>query len=98
MATPQSPLRSFTDDQARKQLSELKKQFVVTQLPQIQAIELDEAENLELPGSDVSDDALALDILPKQLDEFTCAKCFLVHHRSQLDHDSVHGPVCSDCS
>jgi hypothetical protein len=25
-------------------------------------------------------------------------ECFLVKHRSQLDHDTKLGPVCSECS
>jgi hypothetical protein len=26
-------------------------------------------------------------VLPPQADEFTCVNCFLVKHRSQLDHE-----------
>jgi hypothetical protein len=37
-------------------------------------------------------------VLPPQADEFTCVECFLVKHRSQLDHDSKLGPVCGECS
>ena len=98
MAAQQAPSADLTEEQARKLLIERKEMFAATQLPQIKTLELEEAENLELPGADLSDEGVALDILPKQLDEFTCAKCFLVHHRSQLDHDSAHGPVCTDCS
>ena len=98
MATQHAPSSVLTDEQASRQLIERKELFAATQLSQIKAFEVEEAENLELPGADVSDEGLSVDILPKQLDEFTCAKCFLVHHRSQLDHDSSNGPVCTDCS
>ena len=36
-------------------------------------------------------------VLPPQADEFTCVECFLVKHRSQLDHDTKLGPVCTEC-
>ena len=66
-----------------------------------EAVDVDEAElaeNLELPGADLSDESLTVRVLPRQADEFTCSKCFLVHHRSQLDHESKSGPVCKECS
>src|ERR1700712_3251568 len=54
-----------------------------------------EAE-LDLPGSDLSDEELTVRVLPRQADEFTCKSCFLVHHRSQLaDEKKMY---CSDCA
>jgi hypothetical protein len=37
-------------------------------------------------------------VLPAQEDEFTCANCFLVKHRSQLDHEGADGPICRECA
>jgi hypothetical protein len=37
-------------------------------------------------------------VLPAQEDEFTCVSCFLVKHRSQLDHEDAAGPICKDCA
>ena len=54
-----------------------------------------EAE-LELPGADLSSEELVVRVMPPQADEFTCSRCFLVHHRSQLV-DAKHR-VCSDCA
>ena len=56
------------------------------------------AENFELPGADLSGEELTFKVLPKQADEFTCSKCFLVHHRSRLaeDHNGVY--ICRDCA
>ena len=65
------------------------------------AVDVDEtelAENLELPGADLSDESLTVRVLPRQADEFTCSSCFLVHHRSQLDHEGKNGPVCKECA
>ncbi|MHA3683207.1 DUF4193 domain-containing protein [Leucobacter sp. HY1910] len=49
-------------------------------------------------GTDLSDVDLDVVVLPQQDDEFTCVSCFLVRHRSQLDHQSKLGPVCAECS
>jgi hypothetical protein len=37
-------------------------------------------------------------VLPAQADEFTCVECFLVKHRSQIDHESKLGPICLECA
>lgn len=52
-------------------------------------------EDLELPGADLSGEALSVLILPRQRDEFTCTRCFLVVHHSQRAHAGVD--VCRDC-
>ena len=57
-----------------------------------------EPENFELPGADLSGEELSVRVIPKQADEFTCSSCFLVHHRSQLDHEGKGGPICRDCA
>ena len=38
-------------------------------------------------------------MLPRQADEFTCSRCFLVHHRSQLAK-AVKGNqlICKECA
>lgn len=62
-------------------------------------IDVDEADGVdpyELPGADLSDEELTVRVIPKQADEFTCASCFLVHHRSRLA-DPVRS-ICSDCA
>ena len=46
--------------------------------------ETEAAEGFELPGADLSNEELSVRVLPRQADEFTCSRCFLVHHRSQL--------------
>jgi hypothetical protein len=49
-------------------------------------------------GPDLSDAELDVVVLPPQDNEFTCVECFLVKHRTQLDHESELGPVCKDCA
>ena len=36
-------------------------------------------------------------VIPEQVDEFTCASCFLVRHRSQLAHQKNGASYCTDC-
>lgn len=64
------------------------------------SVDSDDADNpgFELAGADLSDIDLDVVVLPPQDDEFTCVECFLVRHRSQMDHDSKLGPVCRECS
>jgi len=54
-----------------------------------------EAE-LDLPDAEVRDEELSLRVLPRQADEFTCTRCFLVHHRSQLA--DPRRTICADCA
>ena len=60
--------------------------------------EAEAAENLELPGADLSGEELTVRVLPRQVDEFTCSKCFLVHHRSQLVKGEGATAVCRECA
>lgn len=64
------------------------------------SVDSDDADNpgFELAGADLSDVDLDVVVLPPQDDEFTCVECFLVRHRSQMDHDSKLGPVCRECA
>lgn len=64
------------------------------------SVDSDDADNpgFELAGADLSDIDLDVVVLPPQDDEFTCIECFLVRHRSQMDHDTKLGPVCRECS
>jgi hypothetical protein len=63
-------------------------------------VDVDDADNpgFELAGQDLADLDLDVVVLPPQADEFTCVSCFLVKHRSQLDHEVKLGPVCRECA
>ena len=50
---------------------------------------------LRLPPN-LSHEELAVEVKPKQEDEFTCMSCFLVHHRSQLA--DAKKKICFDCA
>jgi hypothetical protein len=55
------------------------------------------ADGFELPGADLSGEELTVRVLPAQADEFTCAPCFLVRHRSQVAREKDGLLYCADC-
>ena len=79
-------------------LEELKAKRVDAQSGQIDVDEAEAAESLELPGADLSGEELAVRVVPKQVDEFACSRCFLVHHITQLAKGEGAKAVCKECS
>ncbi|WP_104166571.1 DUF4193 domain-containing protein [Arthrobacter sp. SX1312] len=59
--------------------------------------ELEAADSFDLPGADLSSEEISVQILAAQADEFTCASCFLVRHRSQIALDRGGQLYCVDC-
>lgn len=55
----------------------------------------DDVADFELPDTDLVGEELVVRVLPQQPDEFTCASCFLVQHRSRLAPG--RDCVCTDC-
>ena len=55
------------------------------------------AESFELPGADLSNEELNVVVLPAQDDEFTCASCFLVRHRSKIAREEGCLSYCIEC-
>lgn len=63
------------------------------------AVDADESTDwFELPGLDLLDEELAVVVVPMRSDEFRCASCFLVHHRSQLARQRGSDLICRECS
>lgn len=65
------------------------------------AVDVDEvtyAETFELPGADLSEESLTVEVVPIQPNEFTCVRCFIVSHRTRIAEQSKAGPVCADCA
>ncbi|MDQ0734408.1 DUF4193 domain-containing protein [Arthrobacter agilis] len=65
--------------------------------PVIDEDELEAADSFDLPGADLSSEEISVQILAAQADEFTCASCFLVRHRSQIAHERGGLLYCVDC-
>jgi Domain of unknown function (DUF4193) len=86
------------DDLGEDSLEELKARRAEAQSGMVDVDEEDVVESLELPGADLSGEELTVRVLPRQADEFTCSRCFLVHHRSQLATESNGQMICRECA
>ncbi|MDT0157278.1 DUF4193 domain-containing protein [Microbacterium sp. ARD32] len=95
MATDYDAPRKSEDDS--ESIEALKERVPSTQSG---AGDVEDSDNpgFELAGADLSDVELDVVVLPAQQDEFTCMSCFLVKHRSQLDHQGPEGPICKECA
>ena len=61
-------------------------------------VDVDEtADVFELPGAEMLDEELSVAVIPMRVDEFRCARCFLVHHRSQLAVERGSELICREC-
>lgn len=98
MATDYDAPRNKDAEEVEESLEQVKAQAVAKSQSAVDEDEAELAENLELPGADLSNESLAVEVIPVRSDEFTCSVCFLVHHRSQFDHEGKCGPVCKDCA
>lgn len=56
------------------------------------------AEEYELPGADLSNEELSVQVIPAQDDEFTCSICYLVQHRSRIAQQEDEELICVDCA
>jgi hypothetical protein len=99
LATDYDAPRKNNDDTDDDSIEELKSRRSDKSASTVDVDEIETAEGIELPGADLSDEELFVRVLPKQQDEFTCASCYMVHHRSQLAGQDKNGqPVCQDCA
>ncbi|MEU9884368.1 DUF4193 domain-containing protein [Sphaerisporangium sp. NPDC051017] len=98
MATDYDSPRKTDDDLSEDSLQELQARRTDKSSGSIDIDETDLAESLELPGADLSNEELSLRVIPRQADEFTCSRCFLVHHRSQLASDKNGQQICRECA
>ena len=93
-----APRRSEADELGEDSLEELKARRAEAQSASVDVDETDFNENLELPGADLSNEELSVQVIPRRADEFTCSRCFLVHHRSQLAAERNGELICRECA
>lgn len=98
MATDYDAPRRDEVDLGEDSLEELKSRRVDAQSGSVDVDESEAAESFELPGADLADEELTVKVLPMQSDEFRCARCFLVHHRSQLAFERNGELICRECA
>ncbi|MEO9248909.1 DUF4193 domain-containing protein [Citricoccus nitrophenolicus] len=97
MATDYDAPRKNEDELNESSIEELKNRRTDTQSAVVDEDEAEAAEGFELPGADLSGEELMVRVLPAQADEFTCASCFLVRHRSQVAKEKNGLLYCTDC-
>ena len=99
MATDYDAPRKNEEDSSEESIEELKARRHDKSSGKVDEDETEAAEPFELPGADLSHEELAVEVMPRQDDEFTCGSCFLVQHRSMMAHDPGDGfPICRDCA
>ncbi|GAA3283422.1 DUF4193 domain-containing protein [Nesterenkonia halophila] len=97
MATDYDAPRKNEEEANEDSIEELKTRQPSHQSSSVDEDEAEAAEGFELPGADLSDEELQVRVLPAQQDEFTCASCFLVRHRSQVAREDKGLYFCKDC-
>jgi len=98
MATDYDAPRKTDDELSEDSIEELKARRHEKNSGKVDEDEAEVAETFELPGADLSNEELSVRVLPRQPDEFTCSRCFLVHHRSQLAKVQGNDLICRDCA
>ncbi|QYF90578.1 DUF4193 domain-containing protein [Arthrobacter sp. PAMC25284] len=97
MATDYDAPRKTEEDISEDSIEALKARRTEKPTAVVDEDESELAEGYELPGADLSGEELLVRILPAQADEFTCASCFLVRHRSQIAREKGVLKYCMDC-
>ncbi|MGH3365170.1 MAG: DUF4193 domain-containing protein [Nocardioidaceae bacterium] len=96
MATDYDAPRKTDEEQGEESLEELKARRHDKNSGKVDEDEAEAAESFELPGADLSHEELAVEVKPRQEDEFSCLCCFLVNHRSVIA--VVKKMFCKDCA
>ena len=97
MATDYDAPRKTDEEMREDSIEELKTRRNDKNSGKVDEDETEAAEAFELPGADLSHEELTVRVLPRQADEFTCASCFLVKHRSQVAEVRKGAEYCVDC-
>ncbi len=98
MATDYDAPRKTEEEMNEDSIEELKARRHDKNSGKVDEDEVEAAESFELPGADLSHEELSVQVLPRQSDEFTCSRCFLVQHRSQVASDKNGQLICQDCA
>ena len=98
MATDYDSPRKTDEELHEESIEELKARRADAKSGQVDIDEEEEAQNIELPGADLSGEELAVRVVPRQENEFTCSRCFLIHHHTQLARGQGSNAICKECA
>lgn len=91
-----APTILSAEDRA-KEIAALKAAKTVQMANLIDESETSLAEDFVLPGGETAQEEASIEVLAEQADEFTCASCFMVRHRTQLVREDGAQKFCSEC-
>jgi len=92
-----APREKHEDSETADQLKALNAEKTGKQATLIDEDEAELADSFVLPGAEISQEELSVEIRPEQADEFTCASCFMVRHKSLLVREQNGQKFCSEC-
>ncbi len=92
-----APRKTDADDVAEDSLEALAGRRNDAAVAVLDVDDGEDADDFELPGADLSGEELTVRVIPKQADEFTCSRCFLVQHHNRLALQTDRQQICSDC-
>lgn len=98
MSTDYDAPRKNEEDLAEDSIEDLKATNRAKTSVGLADVDEPDVDSLELPGADLSGEELTVRVMPRQADEFTCSKCFLVQHQSRLAHHTGDEWICGDCA
>src|SRR5699024_1732159 len=98
MATDYDAPRNNAAESGDDSIEEMKGPRSEAAAPTVAEDEAAAAATSELPRAAPSGEGLSVRVLPRQADEFTCASCFLVKHRSQINHVEGTLIICKECA
>ncbi|MGQ3384385.1 DUF4193 family protein [Glutamicibacter sp. TV12E] len=87
----------ISEEDRAKEIAQLKAGKTAEMANLIDESEASLAEDYVLPGGEAAQEEASVEILSEQADEFTCASCFMVRHRTQLVREESGQKFCSEC-
>jgi len=87
----------MSEAERAKEIAQLKAGKTAAMANLVDEAETALAEEYVLPGGETPQEEASVEFLPEQADEFTCASCFMVRHRTQLAREDNGQKFCSEC-
>lgn len=97
MASESAAPVAMSEAERAKEIAQLKAGKTAAMANLVDVAETPLAEEYVLPGGEAPQEEASVEILPEQADEFTCASCFMVRHRTQLAREDNGQKFCSEC-
>ncbi|MBT8159769.1 MULTISPECIES: DUF4193 family protein [Arthrobacter] len=97
MAADYDDLRPEVKEAQEQSLEALQSANAPTPMRAVLEVEAGDELESEGPGGEIVAEELVISVVPQGSDEFTCASCFLVRHRSQIAREKDGNLYCIEC-